>query len=112
MSVFTTRSNFELFNPQSTLQRFNVRTCDNFAFHTDWSYSLFLSFSHAFLLRNQRYVEVGISYHYSPVKLPSTEVTHTINGSSFSVIFQPKHLSYFQFFITYSLNRLEFNRYL
>lgn len=111
-SVLETNFSLVLLNPQGIPQRFNVQTTDNFEFDSHLSYSLFISASYNFLLRSQRYVELGLSYHFSPVRSDILNITHNVNGEEFSASYQPQRLSYFQFFISYSLTRLEFNRYL
>ena len=111
-SSYIVNTHLELFNPQGTLQRFSIENDDNFEFDSNLSYSLLASASYNFLLRNQRYVELGLSYHFSPVNLNTFHITHSVNGEDFSASYQPQRLSYLQFFISYSLTRLEFNRYL
>ncbi|WPP49592.1 hypothetical protein [Catalinimonas niigatensis] len=111
-SSYRVNTQLELFNPRGIPQRFNISNDNNFEFDSHLSYSLFASASYHFLLRNQRYVELGLSYHFSPVRLDTLNITHNVNGEVFSASYLPQRLSYFQCCISYSLTRLEFNPYL
>ena len=111
-SSLVTNTDLELFNPQGTPQQFSIQTTDDFAFDSHISYSLLASVSYNFLLKNQRYVEIGLSCHFSPVRTDTLSVTYSINDENFSGNYQSKRLSYLQVFVSYSLTRLEFNRYL